>query len=333
MEIDICSLGNAIVDIQFSITNEYEEELNNLQIVKGSMMLVEQNQQEEMIKKLNSIYGMPLMACGGSAINSIVAASCFGSNCHVSGKVSDDKHGNYFLEDLGNNNILHSIAPSKSEITTARCLVMVSPDAERTMCTYLGISNDLSEENINHEVICSAKFLFIEGYLLSSSSALEACKVAIKTAKSHGTKVAISLSAEFIAANFKKELESLFEIGCDLLVCNESEALAYSGEEDIENAVPYLEQASDQILITLGADGCMGFSDQEAFLVEGLKVNAIDTNGAGDMFAEAVLHSLCEGKNLKEAAQFGCIAGSKKVENFGPRLNKEEYLEIKANYF
>ena len=109
MELDICSLGNAIVDIQFSITNEYEEELNNLQITKGSMMLVEQDQQEGMIKKLNSIYGIPLMACGGSAINSIVAASCFGSHCHVSGKVSNDEHGNYFLEDLGNNNIQHSI--------------------------------------------------------------------------------------------------------------------------------------------------------------------------------------------------------------------------------
>jgi sugar/nucleoside kinase (ribokinase family) len=333
MELDICSLGNAIVDIQFSITNEYEEELNNLQITKGSMMLVEQDQQEGMIKKLNSIYGIPLMACGGSAINSMVAASCFGSNCHVSGKVSNDEHGNYFLEDLGNNNIQHSITPSQSEVTTARCLVMVSPDAERTMCTHLGISNDLSEKNIDLEAIHSAKYLFIEGYLLSSSSALDACKIAMKTAKNHGTKVAISLSAEFIAANFKKELESLFEMGCDLLVCNESEALAYSGEKDIEKAVQHLEQTSDQILITLGAEGCMGFSDQEAFLAEGLKVSAIDTNGAGDMFAGAVLHSLCEGKSLKEAAQFGCIAGSKKVESFGPRLKKEEYLEIKDNYF
>ena len=333
MELDICSLGNAIVDVQFSITNEYEEELKNLQITKGSMVLIEQDQQNSMISQLINIYNKPLMACGGSAINSIVAASSFGSKCHVAGKVSDDEHGNYFLKDLTNNGIYHSIIPTKSDRSTAKCLVMVSKDAERTMCTYLGISNDLTEIDLSVEAIQSAKYLFIEGYLLSSPSSLEACKTAILAAKKKGVKVAISLSAEFIASNFKAELESLFELGCDLLVCNESEALAYSRENDIEQAVQHLEHTSGQILITLGAEGCMGFSDQEAFLVEGLKVNPIDTNGAGDMFAGAVLHCLCEGIDLKKAAQFGCKAASKKVEKFGPRLKRNEYEEIKKNYF
>ena len=333
MELDICSLGNAIVDVQFSITNEYEEELKNLKITKGSMVLIEQDEQDSMINQLSNIYNKPLMACGGSAINSIVAASNFGSKCHVAGKVADDEHGNYFLKDLANNEIYHSIIPTKSDTSTGRCLVMVSKDAERTMCTYLGISNDLAEIDLNLKAIESAKYLFIEGYLLSSPSALKACRTAIEVAKKNDTKVAISLSAEFIAAGFKTELESLFELGCDLLLCNESEALAYSGENDIEQAVQHLEQTSDQVLITLGAEGCMGFGDQEAFLAEGLKVDARDTNGAGDMFAGAVLHCLCEGIDLKKAAQFGCSAASKKVENFGPRLKSSEYKEIKKNYF
>ena len=118
-----------------------------------------------------------------------------------------------------------------------------------------------------------------------------------------------------------------------MLVCNEAEALAYSGDSDIEQAVQHLEETSEQILITLGAEGCMGFSDQETFLVEGLKVNAIDTNGAGDMLARAVLHCLCEGLGLKKAPQFGCSAASKKVESFGPSLKKNECKEIKKNYF
>ena len=241
MELDICSLGNAIVDIQFSITKEYEEELNNLQIDRGSMTLVEQNQQDSMIKDLSGLYEKPLMACGGSVINSIVAASSFGSKCHVAGKVSDDEHGNYFLEDLTNNVSIIPLFLLNQIYQLPRCLVMVSKDAERTMCTYLGISNDLTKTDINLEAISSAQYLFIEGYLLSSPSAFEACKTAMKVAKENETKVAISLSAEFIASSFKKELESLFDLGCDLLVCNESEALAYSGESDIEQAVQHLE--------------------------------------------------------------------------------------------
>ena len=333
MELDICSLGNAIVDVQFSINHEYEKKLNNLEIIKGTMTLMEQDQQNSMIHDLSKTYDTPLMACGGSAINSIVAASCFGSKCHVSGKVSNDEHGNFFLKDLAANNIFHSISPTDSDISTARCLVMVSEDAERTMCTYLGISNDITEDNLDISAIKASKYLFIEGYLLSSPSAFKACVAAIQEAKKNNTKVAISLSAEFIASSFKNELDSLFELGCDLLFCNEAEALAYSGETDLELATEILENTVDHILITLGSEGCMGFDDEEAFLVDGIKVDAIDTNGAGDMFAGAVLHSLCEGLNLKKSAEFGCQAASKQVQKFGPRLNAEAYQEIKNNYF
>jgi len=333
MELDICSIGNAIVDVQFSIAKEFEEELINLKIPKGSMVLIEKDPQEAMIERLSSIYGEPIMACGGSAINSIIAASSFGSKCHVSGKVADDMHGNYFLDDLTINKVQHSISPTKSDLPTARCLVMVSKDAERTMCTSLGISNDLEKVNIDLDAIRSAKYLFIEGYLLSSPTAFESCKLAIEEIKKSGGKVAISLSAEFISDNFRTELDDLFNLGCDLLLCNESEALTYSQESYIEKAVSCLETKADQVLITLGPAGCVGFSDNDTFMIEGFSVEAIDTNGAGDAFAGAVLHCLCEGKDLKLAAKFGCFTASKKVQKFGPRLNVKEYEEIKTNFF
>ena len=332
MKLDVCSLGNAIVDIQFSITNEFEDELNNLKISKGSMTLVEQYQQDSMITKLLERQGKPLMACGGSVTNSIMAAANFGSKCHVACKVSNDEHGGFFLEDLTANRIDHSVIATNSNLSTGKCLVMVSEDAERTMCTYLGISNELAKEDIDVRAIRASKYLFIEGYLVASTSALEACHKAIKVAKKSNTKVAISLSAVFIADNFKTELQGLIDLGCDLLLCNESEAMAFTDEDDLEQAIKYLGQVSDQILITMGPEGCMGFRRQEVFFVKGLKVKAIDTNGAGDMFAGAVLHLLSEGESLEIAAKFGCFAASKKVENSGPRLPSKKYKKIKLEF-
>ena len=332
MKLDVCSLGNAIVDIQFSITNEFEDELNNLKISKGSMTLVGQYQQDSMITKLLERQGKPLMACGGSVTNSIMAAANFGSKCHVACKVSNDEHGGFFLEDLTANRIDHSVIATNSNLSTGKCLVMVSEDAERTMCTYLGISNELAKEDIDVRAIRASKYLFIEGYLVASTSALEACHKAIKVAKKSNTKVAISLSAVFIADNFKTELQGLIDLGCDLLLCNESEAMAFTDKDDVEQSIKYLGQVSDQTLITMGPKGCMGFTKKGAFFVKGLKVKAIDTNGAGDMFAGAVLHLLSEGESLEIAAKFGCFAASKKVENSGPRLPPKEYKKIKLEF-
>ena len=205
MRLDICSLGNAIVDVQFSIDEEFVSELLSKSIHKGSMTLVESNEQKHLIKLLRQKYEEPILACGGSITNSIMAAASFGSKCHLSCKVSNDEHGGFFLEDLTANRIDHSVIATNSNLSTGKCLVMVSEDAERTMCTYLGISNELAKEDIDVRAIRASKYLFIEGYLVASTSALEACHKAIKVAKKSNTKVAISLSAVFIADNFKTE--------------------------------------------------------------------------------------------------------------------------------
>ena len=168
----------------------------------------EKQDQEDLISLLKENSGEPLRACGGSATNSIFAATNFGSSCHFTCKVQDDESGNFYLKNLRSNDISHNenALDKQTKLPTGQAVIMVSPDAERTMCTCLGVSNRLSISDLDIHAITNSKYLFIEGYLATSSSALLACQEAIRYAKKSGTKVAISLSDPNIAKSFKKEL-------------------------------------------------------------------------------------------------------------------------------
>ena len=328
MKLDISSLGNAIVDVQFSIEEDFVSKLEKMSILKGAMTLIEAEEQSNLISLLTEEYGEPKLSCGGAATNSIVAASNFGSICHFSCKVRNDDLGIFYLENLSKNDVLHSKQASESDLSTGQCVVMVTPDAERTMCTYLGISNLLSSSDLDKLAIRNSKFLFLEGYLVTSESALKACYEAIEVAKAANTKIVISLSAAAIVNAFRDQMNSLIKLGCDMLFCNESEACAFSQHEDVIKAEEFLRSVSSQNLITLGKNGSMIWDGSNLETIEGFEVKAVDTNGAGDIFAGSVLHKICEGHDLTSSAKFGCFAASKKVEKFGPRLSQEEYRSI-----
>ena len=328
MKLDISSLGNAIVDVQFSIEEDFVSKLEKMSIPKGAMTLIEAEEQSNLISLLTEEYGEPKLSCGGAATNSIVAASNFGSICHFSCKVRNDDLGIFYLENLSKNDVLHSKQASESDLSTGQCVVMVTPDAERTMCTYLGISNLLSSNDLDKLAIRNSKYLFLEGYLVTSESALKACYEAIEIAKAANTKIVFSLSAAAIVNAFRDQMNSLIKLGCDLLFCNESEACAFSQHEDVLKAEEFLRSVSSQNLITLGKNGSMIWDGSKLETIEGFDVKAVDTNGAGDIFAGSVLHKICEGHDLTSSAKFGCFAASKKVEKFGPRLSQEEYKSI-----
>jgi len=209
---------------------------------------------------------------------------------------------------------------------------MVTPDAERTMCTYLGVSNLLSINDLNESAIENSKYLFLEGYLVTSESAFEASLQAAEIAKKSETKIAISLSAEGVVNAFRNQMNSLINVGCDILFCNESEACAFSQHKNVEQAEIFLREVSYQNLITLGEKGSLIWDGNNKETINGYEAKAIDTNGAGDIFAGSVLHKICEGNDLKSAAMFGCYAASKQVESFGPRLTKTEYIKIKKEF-
>jgi sugar/nucleoside kinase (ribokinase family) len=210
---------------------------------------------------------------------------------------------------------------------------MVSDDAERTMCTNLGINTEFKASNLEEKIIKASNYLFLEGYLVASPKGMEVCKKAVQVAKDNNTKVSISLSDPNIVHAFKGEIKTLLDMNCDLIFCNEDEALAYTETDDLSNAFQIFKEISPNFLITQGSNGCIGFDGRNEFNIPGIKVNAIDTNGAGDMFAGAVLYSITSGSSLEKGAVFGCYAASKVVSNVGPRLLKEEYFQIKNNFF
>jgi len=333
MKFNICSVGSALVDFTFNIDKEYEKSLIKYGIPKGSMTLIERDEQEALIKELMDMGMSPNKACGGSGTNSTVAASLFGAKCHMTCIVSDDDHGRFYIEDLSSNNVIHTNPPISSDISSGRCLVMVSDDAERTMCTNLGISTEFWISDLDEEIIKASDFLFLEGYLVASPKGMEVCKKAIETAKESDTKISISLSDPNIVNAFKNEIKTLLDMKCDLIFCNEDEALTYAETDDISNAFQVLKEVSPNFLITQGSSGCIGFDGKNEFNIPGIKVNAIDSNGAGDMFAGAVLYCITSGSSLEKGAIFGCYAASKVVGNIGPRLMQDEYQKIKKNFF
>ena len=332
MKYDLSTIGSALVDFTFSIDKNYEANLAKYEIPKGSMTLIDRENQEALINELIAMNKSPDKACGGSGTNTTVAASLFGANCHMSCIVSDDDHGKFYLEDLLSNKVSHSNLPVSSNLSSGRCLVMVSQDAERTMCTNLGINSELSTEDIDEEIIKVSDFLFLEGYLVASPNGVEVFKRALRVAKEHNTKVSVSLSDPNIVNAFRDEIRSLLEIKCDLVFCNEEEALAYAQTDNLQEAFELLKGVSPNFLITQGSSGCIGYDGKNHIDIPGHKVKAIDSNGAGDMFAGAVLYLLSQGQCLENGAKFGCYAASRVVSHVGPRLSKEGYEKIKINY-
>ena len=324
-KINVLGVGAALVDRQFSIEDNLLEELK---LKKGSMDLKDQETQNQIYEKLTQLYGSSEDACGGSSTNTIYAASILGSSCSFIGKVANDLNGKFYVDNLIGANIKNKCM-SLDKGVSGSCLVMVSPDAERTMSTFLGISSELKISDLDENMIEEAEIVYLEAYLVSSDSNFETTKKIIEIAKKSDTKIAVSLSDSFIVTNFKDRLLEWMECKIDFLFCNEEEAKTFSNSSNLDTALEELNKFSNTSFVTLGNKGAVVFSKDKKIIIKGFPANAIDTNGAGDMFAGGVLHQLSNGFEYEISAKFGCFLASKGVENFGPRLPDQDYIRNK----
>lgn len=321
---DVYGIGNALVDLVFEVDEKF---LSDHQVEKGLMTLVEEDRQNQLISAIDIEENM--MKGGGSAANTVVATNQFGGKCYYSCKVSNDQFGEFFLKDLAENGVDTKLTVQTApDGITGKCLVMVTSDAERTMNTFLGITSDFSVNEIDEEAIKNSSYVYSEGYLVPSPSGREAMIKGMEIARANDVKVALSFSDPSMVKFFRNEMVEVVGDGVDLLFCNEEEAMLYTEKDNLIEAREALKYVAKRFAITLGKNGATIFDGDTFIDIESYKVDAIDTNGAGDMFAGAFMFGITNGHTYAEAGKIASLASSKVVSQFGPRLDKKQAQEI-----
>jgi len=318
-------VGAALVDTEIEVE---DHELVGFGIEKGLMTLVDEERQETLMEHLQDHLTVARMTSGGSAANSIIALSCFGGNAYYSCKVADDENGRFYLADLAAADVQHPGDHGLPTGTTGKCLVLITPDAERTMNTYLGISESVGVENLDLQAITDSHFLYVEGYLVTSTTGRQAAIVARQHAEQNGTKTAISLSDPGMVAHFRDGLDEMIGDGVDLLFCNRDEAMGWTGENDMDAVIECMKSTAHSFAITLGAKGALIYDGEVLHTIAPTQVTAVDTNGAGDMFAGAFLYGITQGMSYDKAGRLASIAAAAVVAQFGPRLHIGQHQNI-----
>ena len=324
MAYNVYGMGNALLDIEFKVTPDL---LENLGIDKGVMTLIEADRQQQLINDLKSYMGNK--SGGGSAANTMFAISQFGGKCFYSCKVANDEMGDSYVQDLVDAGIDTNLQNQERDSgITGQCLVFVTPDADRTMNTHLGISAQFSEKELNESAIAASEYLYIEGYLVTDPTSKAAAIKGRKIAKNAGKKVALSLSDLNMAKYFKEGFLEMIGDGIDLIFANQDEALTMAETDDLAKACDYLKTLSKGFIITRGAKGALVYDGNSLIEVEPQPVKAVDTVGAGDMFAGAFLYGLTNGMSHADAGKLASAASARLVTSYGPRLEPQEAKEV-----
>ena len=310
---DVFGVGNALVDIQARVKDSV---VTDLQFDKGVMTLVDDERQSGV---LESLAGTPLNRCaGGSAANTIVAIAEFGGTAAFLGKVGNDETGEFFLKDLRELGIAIDVKPSASP--TGTCAVLITEDAQRTMLTNLGASATLGSDDVDEERIKESEYVYIEGYLFTGDVTKAAAYKAIDLAKKHNVKIAFTASDPFLVNMMRDEMWDLITGPVDLFFCNEEEAKSLTGESDPIKCAAKIHDHCQNVALTLGPKGSIVMHGGEALPVEGVEVSALDTTGAGDMYAGALLYGITNSMSWQQAGHLASHAAARVVAQMGARL-------------
>ena len=308
----ILGIGNAIVDVICKVDENYIVQ-NNL--TKSTMKLVD----EDEIKKLLSTLKIEETVSGGSVANSIVGLSQLGNEVGFIGKVSDDSLGIKYEEGLKKENVAYFYSKKKEIIPTGTCLILVTPDSERTMITFLGTAGKINDGDIDTEAVKKSDILFLEGYLWDEGEPKKAFEKAIN----NSNKVAMSLSDLFCVERHKPHFLELVKNKLDITFANEQEIMALTNTKKLEDVINFSKEINKMIVITRGEKGALAVNKNEVVecpAEKNLKIK--DLTGAGDLFAGGFLHGLINNKSTKESLETGTLMSSKIIQIIGARLNK-----------
>ena len=311
---DVIAIGNAIVDVVASCSDELIAELG---MPKGGMSLID----EDGARDLYDAMGPAREISGGSAANTLAGLSSMGAQCAFVGQVADDQLGQVFAHDIRAVGIDFDIAPRAGEPATARCLIFVTPDGQRTMNTFLGASQFLPADALNEEVIGGASILYLEGYLWDPEEPRAAMRAAIQAAKAAGRKVAFTLSDAFVIDRYGDDFRALIADGLiDILFANEVELAAITSEEDFEAGMAKLAPQVETLVVTRSENGAVAVSGGTRASVAAEPVDkVVDTTGAGDLFAAGFLFGMVRDEPLERCLKRGAIAAAEIISHYGAR--------------
>lgn len=324
---DVYGLGNALVDLEYRVDDGY---LRDMDLAKGHMTLVDESRIDALAASLDD--HEPKRRAGGSAANTVFAVHAFGGRCAYSCRVADDDLGRFYLGEFGNAGVT-TTGTRDGNGRTGRCLTLITADAERTMTTFLGASAELGAQDLDEAGIAGSAFFYVEGYLASSDSGREAAVLARQIAELGSVRTSLSLADPSMVTNFRDGLVDMLGNGVHQLFCNEEEALTWAGTDRLDIAVAELSDIAPFLNITLGARGSLAVEKGKGQFAPGYPSQAVDTTGAGDIYAGAVLHARMNGAEPSAAAGFANFAAAELVARHGARLDHvADYVQIKAKY-
>jgi len=325
--IDLVGLGNAIVDIIVNAEDDFLER-NNLK--KGSMKLISLDESRSLLKNCQ----VTKQVSGGSSANTVVCLAKLGNEVHFIGRVKNDLFGEFFSSDIKKSNTSFNTPPTENGPSTAHSIILVTPDAQRTMCTYLGASIEFEPENIDFDLIKKSKYLYLEGYLWDNELAKNAFLAASKIAKSTNTKIILSLSDSFCVERHRQSFLELIENYVDIVFCNESELLSLFRQDNLDRCKEFISSLCELAIVTLGKSGSLIIHKNR---IEKIKANVlgkvVDTTGAGDVYAGGFIHGLINNYSLKKSGEIGSICAGYIITQLGSRPNKDlQKLIINNSY-
>jgi sugar/nucleoside kinase (ribokinase family) len=310
----ILGIGNAIVDVLAKVNDEFLIK-NNL--VKGSMKLIDKSEFEKLEKNIK----IEKVVAGGSVANTMAGISYLKGSPSFIGKVNSDKFGNLYKKSLKNINVNFHYIEKKESLPTGTSIILITPDSERTMCTYLGISSHLSADDISKNSILDHELIFLEGYLWDKGDSEKMFKHAINIAKENKIKIAMSLSDIFCVTRHKQDFYNLLKNDLNILIGNENEINELTGKKNLLDSINQLKEFDKLIVVTRSDKGSLAIKNNEVINCESVKVDKVlDLTGAGDLFAAGFLKEYLDKSDIKKCLTIGSIVASKIIQKIGARL-------------
>jgi sugar/nucleoside kinase (ribokinase family) len=310
--LDVVGIGNALVDV---LDHKPHDFIERHDLAKGTMSLIEEDRAHQLYRAMEPA----LQMSGGSAANTMVGIASLGGSAAYIGRVRDDELGRVFAEDLRATGVEFSVPPAIEGPPTGRCVIVVTPDAERTMNTYLGASTDLGPEDVDPDLIARAKLVYLEGYLWDRPSAKEAFREAARLAHAAGRQVALTLSDPFCVDRHRESFVELIDGAVDVLFANSEEVTSLFQVSGFDEALKQLRGRVSVAAVTCGAQGSVVLAGDDLHRVASYPVPVLDTTGAGDMYAAGFLHGLAQGWDLPECGWLGSATAARIIAQTGAR--------------